>query len=301
MSTFSIALSSEQAPGADSSDFTVQLSPPLVIEDGIPYRVCCSAMTMWNTVQFVSSANQNNQYRYSSDGGVTWHTQTLPNGAYDVKNIDDAIHAAMIANGDALASTVVNGKTLWALNVLPNEITGKIQVYIPGTTQSLGPYMIDFYTLSPIVGSVSGLAFGDPTGASQTLSDLPNKQNLTNGLTTAYLHTNLVNRGNGLPSANSSDVIATFVPSGSGRFSYEPTQFKWISIDAGTTINNIRVYLTDQNGRPLVTGNTVTCEFQFAPSPEDLMIMQLNSLNRIAPSPPVTSGSGAAYKKFGKY
>ena len=44
-------------------------------------------------------SNKNNSFTYSANGGVDWHTITIPTGSYDIEDINNTIQRGITSNG----------------------------------------------------------------------------------------------------------------------------------------------------------------------------------------------------------
>lgn len=279
--TFLRQYESTMDSNTNSASFTIQLKQPLEFPSGVPYKVALIKAVLWNTVKNVSAAQNNNQFRYSHNGGSTWTTVTLMDGSYTQNDLNAVLRSAFAANGHS-ASSVVDGKTVWAIQIEPNRITSKMTTFVSKIigTDIPGAFLVDWYRLSPVVGGVSGQIIGDPTGAVNTVYQHPNNPDFTNSVSTVSVHSSLISKNNGLPDANKLDVIGTFVPSGGNgeRFSYEPYMENWISIDSSRSLSQLYFSLRDQNNREYITGNPVILVLKFAVDADEVNTRLLRAL-----------------------
>lgn len=290
-----LTFTSDDASG-DPSQFTVQLQPPLTLDTSLPWRICLDQLHMFNSVPIVSAERGNNEIMYSPNGGADWKTVTLANGAYSLEAINSALHAAMQANSDPMANGIVDGRTLWSLNISTNKATGKCALYIPagGVTADnpasvFPPYLFRPFKLYSILGAPdASTVYGDATGAVSTNIDMPGVPNLTDGMLSIYIHSDLVTRTNGgLPAGQSkyNDVIASFaLPVGSpARFEYAPAVSRWVSIKKGQdSISSISISIKDNLDRLVNTGQPVTTQLRYELDESAMAAETLNILRKSA-------------------
>jgi len=77
--------------------FITKFNPPLQLKKGKQYE-----MALLNLETYYSFPNidaTNNNFKYSPDGGSNWFTVTIPEGSYEIRDIDAAIKQHMKTNG----------------------------------------------------------------------------------------------------------------------------------------------------------------------------------------------------------
>ena len=79
-----------------STDFTTLLYPPIRLEPDRNYEAAFISLQTYNSLPNITEAN--NKFKYSSDKGATWTEITLPKGAYEFDEINDAIQRKMKTN-----------------------------------------------------------------------------------------------------------------------------------------------------------------------------------------------------------
>ena len=68
---------------------------------------------------FPNVDDTNNQFSYSPDGGETWHRILIPEGSYDIEDINRVIQQKIKQNGHAANVTISeNTNTLKAVLIL---------------------------------------------------------------------------------------------------------------------------------------------------------------------------------------
>ena len=83
-----------------STDFTTPLYPPIRLEPNKNYEAAFKSLHTYNTLPNITEANNN--FIYSSDKGANWTTITLPKGAYEFDEINDAIQLEMKKNNQLI-------------------------------------------------------------------------------------------------------------------------------------------------------------------------------------------------------
>jgi hypothetical protein len=82
----------------NKTDFTFNLLPPIHLNPNKKYEAALLSINLYNSIPNITKAN--NQFKYSTDNGVTWKIITLDIGSYEIKVINDVIQKAMVVNGD---------------------------------------------------------------------------------------------------------------------------------------------------------------------------------------------------------
>ena len=71
----------------NSTRFTTNFDAPLVL--GSNYEVALVNLETWYSFPNIDSTN--NVLRYSNDAGTTWHEVRIPEGSYELKDLDDEL------------------------------------------------------------------------------------------------------------------------------------------------------------------------------------------------------------------
>lgn len=88
---FSIVLTSA------GTDWTTHISPPLYLNPKRRYELALVNLETYNSIPNITEAN--NHFVYSPDG-IVWKTITLPEGSYELVQINTEIQRQLQANGD---------------------------------------------------------------------------------------------------------------------------------------------------------------------------------------------------------
>lgn len=251
MTDITFTFESSRIPNALSHDFTVLLHSPIDLHD-IQHECALLDMTLWNTWFNVSVALNNNTFKYYN--GTTWKTVTIPDGNYNLESLEEAIHEGMKVLGDVITDGVTGSET-YNINLIPNYSTIKIKLDLKNGFQ------VDFTT-----GKIH-LLLGFEPNIYTTTTYATTKANLTNNVNEFFIHCSLINAGMYL-NATSSDVIATLVPTVPPGAIIKVSNDNpiYMPIRDSRFFDNIRMYITDQLGRPVnLNGHTVTYRIHVKP------------------------------------
>ena len=81
-----------------STDFTVNLFPPIKLDSSKTYE--CAFLSLYTYNSLPNITEENNTFRYSPDKGLTWKNVQLPTGAYEMTDINWSIKRQMLLNED---------------------------------------------------------------------------------------------------------------------------------------------------------------------------------------------------------
>jgi hypothetical protein len=246
MATIPISLASSKVDKSvySSSDFTVRFSPPLHL-GSLNYAVACVKLNAWYSTHNIASDLNNNNWRYSNDGGSSFSDATIPDGNYSIPDLDSYLKTDVYYPAGAYDPNAITGGTgindvEYLVHLVPNYNTNRVKVRLDDPD-----YQVDFTqanNLSTFLGHDEEVVTATKTGAS-----IPE---VSNGVDTWVLHCDLVSKG--YSNGNSSDVLLSFTPDvpPQAAFDVEPYNPTYVQVNK-ETISSIRIRLTDQNGNPL--------------------------------------------------
>src|SRR6218665_2220018 len=110
-----------------TTDWTTYFSPPLSLNSKLKYELALVNLEAYNSIPNITS--DNNTFVYSPDSGVTWKTITLPEGSYEVAQMNVEIQWQLEANGDWNA-----GDSKHYISVGPNLSTLRAFIKIESAT-----------------------------------------------------------------------------------------------------------------------------------------------------------------------
>ena len=169
-----LVLDSSSLPQFNSDDFTVNFNTGIPL-DG-EYEMALLSANLWYSYFNIDAAFNNNIFTYSHNGGVNWTNIVLPNGSYQISDINDYIQIIMRQNGhwDSANNT-------YYINLIPNFSTLKLIVQITNAS-----YRVDFTTslLRNLLGFTSIIVTSTQEGA--------NRVDITRGVNTLVVHCDAV-------------------------------------------------------------------------------------------------------------
>lgn len=222
-----------------SDDFTINFGDPIVLntttnqDEKIKYEIALITADLWYSFSNISQELQNNTFKYYN--GAVWRDVTLPNGNFQVSDINDFLQVTMDKNGDYTA--VPDSDNIYYIMLAPNIVTLKVELAISNG------YKLDLTTskLNELLGF--NKAIYDSTTSSQ------NRVDITRGVNSLAIHCSIV--GGSYDNNLGSDILYSFVPQ-SGRGSsihIEPNYPIYLPLREESYVNRIQMKITDQLGR----------------------------------------------------
>ena len=235
-------------------------------------KIALASMTMYNSTPNISAALGNNTFQYKWIDATTY-TVTMPDGFYEISDMNNFLHQTMLNNGHYLTEKSTNN-AVWFLTMSVNTSTYKIDLLafpmintfytsalydtptppspIPAWSvpaSSTNPqFIIPATNFDDIIGFAAGTypAAQNNTAIVVSSSSVPPQ---VNPLSSYLVKCNLVNNPYGIPNS----LIYSFPPSGSfgQQFVVAPNEYSFIDAQEGY-YNTMRVEITDQNDRPTI-------------------------------------------------
>lgn len=231
------------------------MNPPLSFPEKTKLKICLHSFSFTNFFVNISAAKVNNKFYYTDDVGITnKYVVTIPDGSYSVSDLADGINIGVINNGH----------TDGLITLIPDFASNRV-VY---TISTIG-WQINMLAGTPYVLLGSTLNQKIPAAALTTVanySELAPAVATFNDLLNIYVHSNITN--NSIFGGTQSNIIANIVPTasiGSVQLS-EPVNLMWINASelAGSALNNIDIYLTNQVGAPINLSDNFSLTLLFA-------------------------------------
>jgi len=217
------------------------MNPPINFPERAKLKVCLHSFSFTNFFVNVSAVKANNLFYYTDNIGIpNKYTITIPDGSYSVSDLSEAINIGVVNNGHT------DG-----LIVLTPDFASNRVIF---TISTIG-WQINMLAGTPYVLLGTALAQAIPLALTTiaNYSELAPNVAAFNDLLNIYVHTNLSN--NSIFGGVQSNIIANIIPTASigSVQNSEPTNLLWLSADelAGSSLNNINVYLTNQNNQPI--------------------------------------------------
>lgn len=153
---------------------------------------------LWYSWYNISAEKANNILRYSTDSGGTWKTVTIPDGQYEIYQINDYFHSIMKENGDSFINGF--GQEDYNISIEPNFSTLRVQVnIIAGSNFQLDLTQSLIYLL---LGFTSIVVTTSQSGA--------NLANINDDINSLSIETDIV--AGAYTNAYTSGILYTFVP-----------------------------------------------------------------------------------------
>lgn len=208
-----------------SSDFTVQLDPPLYLDNTSNYKLALISADMWYSWYNITKFN--NRFKYHN--GTEWKLVRIPHGAYNIEDINLELKRLIKKEGDDGTKVTIEA----------NYNTSKSRVLLDG-------YKVDF--ISNSIGDVLGFEKGDLIEDPQ--NDSSRQVNITN-IQSILIRCSLVS--NSYLNGTTSDVIYSFSPDlpPGNLLHVSPNQLTYVQISRTEMISQIRMIVSDQNSSPI--------------------------------------------------
>jgi hypothetical protein len=226
----------------NTSDFTTYYPTTIGLNSKKKYEAALLSIDLYNS--FPNITEENNKFKYSTDGGTSWKVITLSTGSYELAAINDEIQRQMIINDDYDKET-----NTFYINISANISTLRSVIEITNTS-----YQIDFNFANSIGPT---LGFGPiiiQHGYIES-QEIVNIMKINSILVNVDFISGSYLKGSQFP------VIYSFFPNVSpGRKIIERPNPSLIFYPVNKfDITSMRLWLTDQNNNPLdVRGETVT-------------------------------------------
>lgn len=234
-------------------------------------KIALASITMYNSTPNISAALGNNTFSYYwIDATPTLNVVTMPDGFYEISDINNFLHQTMLNNGHYLTE-VSTGDAVWFLTMSVNASTYKIDflAYPMNTTLYVSPtnytipagatwtipatsknpqFVIPATNFRNIVGFAPGTYPSSNTVASITTSSSSVAPQVS-PLSSYLVKCNLVNNPYGIPNS----LIYSFPPAGSfgTQFVVAPNEYSFIDCQDGY-YTQMRIEITDQLDRPTI-------------------------------------------------
>ena len=226
----------------NSSDFTTDYPTTIGLNPKKKYEAALLSIDLYNS--FPNITEENNKFKYSTDGGIIWKLITLSTGSYELAAINDEIQRLMIINDDYDKET-----NSFYINISANISTLKSVIEITNEK-----YQIDFSETNSI-GSTLGFGPIILQHGYNESQEIVNIMKLNSILVNVDFISGSYVKGSQFP------VIYSFFPNVSpGRKIIERPNPSLIFYPVNKSdITSMRLWLTDQNNNPVdVRGETIT-------------------------------------------
>lgn len=235
-----------------TSDFVTKFNPPISLVGNKNYEIAVTTATVPYIFFNVTTANNNRTFDYSPDG-VVWISYVYEPGLYDLTYLFTTFRDEILIPNNWYVTNGGPGsdEIVYDIEFQPDYPTSKVRIYLANGREVRFP---------------AGTNFGDLLGfnANTTVSTTtlgPNIPNISVDVECILLH---CDSSSGVYSYNTqSDVIAILYINAPplGTISYIPYFPRWCYYIGGDVLTSMRIYLTDQLGRPIdLNDQVMNCE-----------------------------------------
>jgi hypothetical protein len=213
-----------------STRIKTKFNPLIQLDKTKSYEIALVNLETYYSFPNIDSTNNN--FRYSPDNGTTWFNINIPEGSYEINDINDYVQKIMKNNGHYNAAS-----DQYYITIEPNNNTLKAVISI------VSPYKVDFTTANSIR---TVLGFN-----SQIYSSGDNEsQNIVNILSVNSLRVTSDVIGSSYTNGGTDNIIYSFFPNvGPGyKIVQEPINLIYLPVTL-STISNMETKLVDQNGK----------------------------------------------------
>ena len=200
------------------------------IEDE-PHEIALVKASMWYSWYNIKASYMNHIIAYHN--GTSWKADiVIPDGVYDIDQLEEHIHGVMTSNGDTPGN----------ITLVPDLTTLKLKIKVNNS------YQLDLS--KSLIHNVLGFTAQIITsGGLEVVATGANRVDITNGVNELMLHCSLVDGSfdNGV----SSDIIYSKAPDvAPGQLiTVDVQQRIYLPLNSQRTITKIRAHITDQRSR----------------------------------------------------
>ena len=236
-------------------------------------KLALASITMYQSTPNISAALNNNSFSYKWLGGATEFPVVMPDGFYEISDMNNFLHQTMLNNGHYLTEVSTNN-AVWFLTMSVNPSTYKIDLLSfplvntfytpalytqPAAVSGIPVWSVPAVSANPqyvitsnLFTNVVGFSAGTYPAASNNTVITTSSSTFSpqvNPLSSYLVKCNLVNNPYGIPNS----LIYSFPPAGTfgQQFVVAPNEYSFIDAQDGY-YNSMRIEFTDQNDRPVV-------------------------------------------------
>ena len=239
----------------NTTNFVTELDPPIDLDSGKKYQAALVSLHTYNSIPNIT--HKNNKFRYYN--GTNWKELIIPTGAYEVSFINNELQRQMMLNEDYNSE----GNSFY-VHISYNLPTSKSTVDI-----THDDYIVDF-TQENSIGSSLGFT------SLQLRKGFHESGNVINiePVNAVLVHCDIIK--DCYVNGKHSQVLYSFSPKVSPGYKIieRPNpQLIFHSVINCPKISEIRIWLTDQNNKPIdLRGEVITIE---------ILLKKLNKKNYI--------------------
>ena len=238
--------------------FKTRFNPPIQLDKTKQYEIALVNLETYYSFPNIDASN--NYFRYSPDDGDTWFEMCIPEGSYDITDINDTMQQKMRQNGhydptneEYYITISANSNTLKSVLILENNY--QVDFRHPNSISRVLGFYNDIYTLG-----------------------FQESENVINILSINSLLVNLDIISGSYVNSSSQNNIYSFFPDVSPgcKIVESPINLVYLPITLDT-IHSLETSITDQNGNQLnLRGETLTMRFHIRKVKKNLRQYKMN-------------------------
>ena len=116
-----------------AEDFIIKFDPVLKLQNDMTHEIALDKVTMTYSCHNISDQYQNNETKYSPDGGTSWETVKFVDGMYTYADLNDYLHQYMKKKGHKTTDDKTGDK--YHINLIFVLSTYKILIEIDNNYQ----------------------------------------------------------------------------------------------------------------------------------------------------------------------
>jgi len=214
-------------------DFVIKFNPAMHLDTEMHHELAVDRVSMTYSWHNINAEYVNKTIKYSKDNGSTWKTITFVDGMYSYDDLSDYVNQVITDNGDQPSNNRVGVKIYFVLSSyrVVVELGNQWQLDIRNSTFG------DLIGFEPKILTTTGYSSKLPNITNSVDSLHVNCDIVTDSITDGHYSNTLV-------------VIPTDNLTRSYPFTFEPKRALFSPISK-TIIGEIRITLTDSQGRPI--------------------------------------------------
>jgi hypothetical protein len=230
---------------SNTSNFNIQFDA-LQLDHHNDYHVALVSYNIPYSWYNISAAQNNNQFRYSRDAGVSFRTVTIPDGNYGIEDLNLEIDDLIVADGG------VTGKIIFYADY------NSLRVDLEITDANYQVDFIDGNSNNPRVI----MGFNSLIYTTVGVERAPNGANVTNNIDSVSINCSIVDSGSVLLNNRQSSSLFHITDYASGPGSYltgRPSHPVYLPVNVAGNIHNLSISIRDQSDRIIdLNGENVT-------------------------------------------
>ena len=243
----------------DGGDFVTTMSPPIDWVRDVKIKASLVRATVCRAWPTIATSLRNNKIFYRDNNGDP-HFLTINDGQYTFGLLNDVLHKFMESKNHYVEETV-NGavKKVYFIDIGANVATGRIVLTVRNSfILDIAPLVAEEgqYDLREVLGFTDHQFVGGDNPLEFEGDKIPD---FNGGITEVHIRSNIIKGSSSYSNGKMAPIVYTFTPDKMPH-SYmiiEPYQRIYHDL-ARNSFDSVRIWLTDQDGKPLTTGGERT-------------------------------------------